>query len=586
MNRINKIMDFFRENRTSLIVALIFLAYTLVSFGFYQARTLNGDINNHILAGEMFGVPAALKDRGIKPLYYGAGQTGWDGQFYYYMSNDILAQKDTRVHIDAPSYRYQRIGLSLYAATIAKALGLDWVSPTTFFISYLFLILVATWAGANLFSRLGLHPYIILLWSLSVGTQVTLFNALPDAAADAFLILALSALYTRRYALSVIPFVFAALSREVYVLFPSFVLLLLLVNLISDARASNDDGGIRELVSRFFKWKSYYLLVLPGLVAIIWYIYVVHHFGTKPSDEASGILSYPLVAWKDYFLSGLNGNHKLVGSGFRAYAESCSLLFFLVILATVFWISTYTLVKRYSLVSPEIRGLALASISFVFLYVSFGPTVIMYYTGYFKAVAVFFFLTPLLLVAADVNGKRRALVYLLLISALLFTTFYNMKVRILPFSTSEDQYTKLSTVTETKRTECFGQYEAEIKVKGVEVSKGSFLSHIFGRSDLITINLELKNTGQYSFVSSQNFGSVFMSYHWIDDNGKVVMDGIRSALPGVIMPGQSAEISVVSGFPDVHGKVTLKLSPVQEGCAWFYMSNPSASQALTFQLKQ
>ena len=303
MKGIDKFMAFLGRNRTNFIVVLIFLTYTLVSFGFYYVRTLNEDINNHILAGETFGVPADLKERGIKPFYNGPGETGWDGQFYYYMSNDILALKDTASHIDAPSYRYQRVGLSLYAATVAKVLGMDWVSPATYFISYLFLILAATWAGAQLFSKVGVHPALILLWSLSVGTQITLFNALPDAAADAFLILALSALYAKRYALSVIPFAFAALSREVYVLFPSFVLLFFLINLISDARASKD-GSLKDLACRLLEWKSYYWLALPGLVAIIWHIYVVRHFGVSPAEQATGDSWLPTGRVERLFLIG------------------------------------------------------------------------------------------------------------------------------------------------------------------------------------------------------------------------------------------------------------------------------------------
>ena len=74
-------------------VTVIFILVTLFCFSFYLERTLKGDINNHILAGEMFGVPEELKERGIKPLYYGEGNTGWDGQFYYYMSNDILGRR-------------------------------------------------------------------------------------------------------------------------------------------------------------------------------------------------------------------------------------------------------------------------------------------------------------------------------------------------------------------------------------------------------------------------------------------------------------------------------------------------------------
>ena len=154
MKSIERFTAFLKVNRTIIIVVLIFLTYTLGSFCIYLERTLNGNINNHIFSGEMFGVPVDLKERGIKPLFYGPSQTGWDGQFYYYMSNDILALKDTASHIDSPSYRYQRVGLSLYAATVAKILGMDWVSPATYFISYLFLILAATWSGHSSFQEL------------------------------------------------------------------------------------------------------------------------------------------------------------------------------------------------------------------------------------------------------------------------------------------------------------------------------------------------------------------------------------------------------------------------------------------------
>ena len=573
MKFIQKFPEFLRVNIISILVVLVFLSFTLVSFSIYKERTLNGDINNHILSGEQFGVPVDLKERGIKPLYYGQGSNGWDGQFYYYMSNDVLALKDTASHMDAPSYRYQRIGLSLYAAIIAKVLGMDWVSPTTYFISYLFLIIAATWAGARLFSKVGLHPAFILLWSLSVGTQITLFNALPDAAADAFLILAVSALYSKKYALAAIPFAFSALSREVYVLFPSFVLLFLLINLLSDNRASKDDSH-SNLVARLLQWKNYYWLVLPGLVAIIWHIYVVRHFGISPSEQAHGILGYPLAAWKDYFLSGINGNHKLVGTGLVAYLEAGSLLFFLVILVIALWISSNILIKRYKWVSPDIRGLASASIGLVILYVCFGPTVIMHYSGYLKALAVYFFLIPLLLVVTDANRIKHIGVYLLLIVALSFTTWHNMIVRILPFTSSEDQYTKISSITETRRIECFGKYDAKIKVNGIKTINGGVLSRLFGRGDLIVVNLELMNTGEYAFISTRNFGSVHMSYHWVDEHGKVVIDGIRSAIPGVLSPGQSAQVNIVSSIPKDAGELSLKLSPVQEGCAWFYMANP------------
>jgi len=534
----------------------------------------------------MFGVPAALKEHGIKPLYYGTGNTGWDGQFYYYISNDIFALKDTPIHIDAPSYRYQRVGLSLYVATISSMLGNNWVSPATFFISYFCLILAATFVGALLLMRFGANPALILLWSVSIGTQITLFNALPDAAADAFLILALGALFSGRLKLSIIPFALSGLSREVYVLFPSCIFLSYAFNSFCCARRASGGAGIKELIQHLFAWKKYYLLLSPGLIAIFWNIYITRHFGVSPASQAHGILGLPLLAWTEYLLSGLHGNHKLVGPGIYAYVEACSLVLFLLVLVTSFWISVRALKEYFSKTSPAMGGAAVAAICFIFLYICFGPTVIMHYTGYFKALAIFFFLIPLLLTATTVTNPAKNLIYVLLFISLLFTTIYNMEARILPATYNYEQYTKMREISDKPRVECFKKFDAEIKVSAVSVTPSSAISHFFGRGDQVVVDLELKNTGEYPFWSTRNFGSVFMSYHWIDAKGKVIQDGVRSAIPGGLLPGHSKQVAVVSNVPVNPGDdISLMLSPVQEGCGWFYLANPNYSGSVKLTIK-
>lgn len=566
-------MMFLKKTKVSFIISLVFLTLTLLSFEVYKERTLNGDLNNHILAGEMFGTPIALKGHGIEPLYHGAGQTGWDGQFYYYMSNDLLALKDTPQHIDAPSYRYQRIGLSLYAAIVSKAFGMRWVSPAVYFYSYLTLIFFATLLGAQFFSNQKINPGLTLLWALSVGPQITLFNALPDAAADAFLILALYATYKRRYALSVIPFAFSALSREVYALFPSFIFLLLFV----DCLLNSNNKSFMKFITHSFRWHSYYLLTIPGLIAIGWHAYIVKHFGIAPSTQAHGILGAPLAAWMEYFLSGICGNHKLVGHGFSAYAEAISLLLFLSMILTALALSLYTLIKRYRLVTPEARGVCCAATAFTLLYVCFGPTVMMHYSGYMKALAIFFFLIPFLAHTANINNRKKLAIYLLLIISFTFTTIYNMKVRILPYAApGNDQYTHMSSITETRRIKCFDKYQAKIKIENIAWIHKNFINRLLGEGDLMIITIQLKNTGKYNLVSTKGFGSVLMSYQWRDKYGKVVQDGIRSAIPGVLLPGQTTKLSIIAKPPKSPNETYLKLSPVQEGCAWFYQANPNA----------
>lgn len=569
----------YKTNRFVVLSCVFFVIYTLLSFAFYYERTLQGDLNNHILAGEIFGVPQALKQHGIKPLYHGT-DSGWDGQFYYYMSNDLLAQKDTSKHIDAPSYRYQRIGLSLYAAIIAKLMGMDWVSPTLYLISYFVLILLATYVGARLFLQLGSYPSFILLWALGVGTQITLFNGLPDGAADAFLILGLSAMLRKRHLLATGLFTFSALSREVYVLFPSCIFLFYLIDSL---RTMHVDGhNNKKILADLLKGHIYYLYLIPGMIAVLWHIYIVHHFGIAPSAQAFGVLGLPLVSWFNYLQSGLYGNHLFVGKGFACCAETILLVFFLAITMTSFFVSVSILVKRFGVVPVGIRGIAFAVMLMGVLYSSFGPIIMMHYTGYFKAIGVLFFLLPLLLVVGNFPKKFVILAIFLLVTAVIFATNYNMKKRLLQ-SPGIDKYTQMSTVINSNRMACFGEYKAEVKVCSVTfLNQNAFLRILRGNQRQMVVHVSLTNTSRYAMISSKNVGGVFMASQWVDVNNKVVSNGLRSAIPGILQPGDSAKIDVITSIPSRAGRFFLRLSPVQEGCAWFHLENPSVTSPIQF----
>jgi hypothetical protein len=565
--------------RGALPACLIFLSFTLLCFGFYHARTLQGDINHHILAGEMFGVPADLKARGLEPLYHGKGMTGWDGQFYYYMANDILALKDTPQHIDAPSYRYQRIGLSLYTAVVAKLLGRDWVSPSLFFWSYLGLLLVAVWAGARLFQRLGASPYLILLWALGVGPQITLFNALPDAAADAFMIIGLSALCASRVFLGAILFSMAGLAREVYVLFPAFILLSHAAGALTGASASGASSmlsGWRNLL----RWHRWYWLLLPGLVVVAWRCYVELHFGVSPAQQADGILGMPLQAWTSYFISGVRGHHLF--APVQSYQEAMCLLLFLVVLILAMGWALSRLRRGTAGMSPEVRGMVWATLALVALYASFGYVVIMHYTGYYKAVVVFFFLIPFLMSQQHDQAARlfRTGGVAILVLALVLPQAYNLDGRILLINDDIDEYTHNSMVTRDQSQPCLKDPSASWQVKHVSARSWGSLASLFGRRGVLIVDIELTNTGREAWVSTRAPGGIYMSYQWVDGQGKVVTDGVRSALLTPLEPGQSRALTLVVKTPRRKGNSTLRLSPVQEQCAWFYRANPALPAGL------
>ncbi len=569
--------SFFQTYRWPMVISAIFIVYTLLLFGIYYERTLHGDINHHMLSSDMFGVPSELQEKGITPLYYGDGNTGWDGQFYYYMANDILARKDTALHIDAPSYRYQRIGLSFYTATIATLLGQDWVSPSLFFISYLGLLVAAVWVGARFFTQLGVRPGWILLWGLSIGTQITLYNALPDAAADAFLILALAALYYKRYLWSAIPFTLAALSREVYVLFPSLLWLFYLF----DTLLGQQQSSWRDRLMYLLRWQPYHYLLLPGVIAIAWLIYIALHFGIWPSEQAHGILGFPMHSWFDYFLSGIRGQHKLIGGGYGAYAEATCLLLFLGMLLLSAYLAVKILLRPYQAVPVFIRGVALTMLGLVLLYACFSRTVMMHYTGYLKAASIFLLFIPVGLAFANISAVKQKRVVIFLVIALLLMTAYFVRNRILPYRALKlAGHENLYFVTKTEPIACFGEYRAAVAVRDVAIQNNTLLANIFAHGGWLVVDTVLTNTSQYPFVSTQNVGGVYMSYHWLDKQGNVVQDGIRSALPEALLPGESVHIPIVTPFPGGSGQYTLQLSPVQEGCAWFYQHYPMTAHGV------
>lgn len=573
--------QFILRHRQPIIVCLVFIFATLTAFEFYLHRTLKGDINNHILSSEMFGVPDALQKKGIQALY-GAGQTGWDGQFYYYISNDLLGLKDTPKHIDAPSYRYQRVGFSLYAATVAVLTGQDWVSPRIFFLSYFVLVLAATWFGAQLLAKLNQPPALILLWSLWGGTQITLFNALPDAAADAFLILALAAAFAGRYGLATIPFILSVLSREVYVLFPLCIAAIHAGDKVAPLWRQGADR--LTIATAFLRWHSWYWLALPVVMLVAWQVYLSVHFGIVPSAQAHGILGAPFAAVYKYVSRGLLGTHSVVRDPVWARVEAVSLLLFLAILVTSGTIA-WRILRRYS-ATPLVRGIAATTLALAVMYACFGNTVIMHYTGYLKAAAVFVILIPLLLSEPVVDHTFRNWSIGLLCLMLGITSYYNLHTRILHRSQNFDSYTEMSSINNKDNIACIGAYSADISVRDIELNvKTSFFDKLFGAKDYVVINTTLKNTGEKPFVSTRGNGSVHVSCRWLDQNGAVIGEGARSAIVTPLLPGETREIKIVSRIPSAKGAHTLRLSPVQEGCTWFYEANQAAAADLKFHFR-
>lgn len=570
----------FITNGLASVIAFMVVLICFFTMTIYTDNVLGGCFNCFFLPAKMFGIPMDLVEHGIEPFYYGEKETGWDGQFYYYMSNDLLGLKDTPQHIDAHAYRYQRIGLSLYTAIVAYLTLQSWVSPLTYYLSYVFLIMVAAWAATRIMEDSGGWRLTGLVWALGAGTQVTLLNGLPDAAADAFLILAVLAVLRTRPWIGSVFFTFSALSREVYIVFPAFYLAALLYH-----QYCMSDQSWRLIAMASLKQQVVVSLALPLLVFMVWHLYVRIHFGVSPSSQASEILGPPFMAWWDSFSSGLAGRHILVGPGFASYAEGVSQLCFMLLMLLAA-LTSVRIILKHAEVPPIISALAFGTVILVLLYICFGRTVAMHYTGYMKAANLFYFLIPLFVAFRSPTAYKKNCIFSLMLMIFLTTGLYFWKDSVLVKSFNYSPYTRSSEVTKVSSAECLHVYDADIRLVGMETldSNNSLISNNESRPLIYWV--ELTNHSGEPFMAFQGKGSVNMSYHWLSTDGSaVVKDGVRSMIPEGIENGKSARIPVVVEFPEMRGDFMLRLTPVQEGCAWFYQSNPASKLDIPFTIR-
>lgn len=570
----------------SIFVTLITLCVSVVLMAMYVRGPLLGNFHQHFLPAEKFGVPDDLRARGITELFHGSKESGWDGQFYYYIANDPFGLKDTPEHIDSDAYRYQRIGLPLIAKTISLLTLQSWVTPLTYYLTSLSLVLIAVVLAASFFGKRGVSPFSALFWSLGLGTQVTIINGLPDAAADALVIIALVSLVDGRRWLYAIAIMFAALARETYVLVP---LMIVLVYYLLSFRENS--WRLLELGRLISIGRSLWVHALPLVVFMLWHIFIRVRFGVAPSEQAHDILGVPLASIFNHLLGGLSGNHPFVGTGRAAYEQGIGILLFLGLLAlSASALMPYLrgVVSRQTSISvnaPDgaILGTASAFFTIALLYLCFGRTVMMYHTGYIKAASIFLFVIPFF---AAMSGRQLKKVEA--VSLLIFTVFFSTLLwgRVSAPADYRNYTTPLEIRFAEKEPSCLSSYRAHIQpVSIVDIFPQDTFRRILMKRAIV-IRAQVSNTSNEVFSPYPGKGAVNVSYHWLsDEGGKIAKDGIRTSLPGPLNPGESIEIPIVVEFPDQAGAYTLRLTPVQEGCAWFYLVEPASAFDIRYTVK-
>jgi len=384
----------------------------------YVSGPLNGHFNKYLMPARIFGIPAELQQRGIEPLYSNADSLGWDGQFYFYIANDLLARKDTPRHMDADAYRYQRVGVPLVAKMLSVVLGQDWVSPAIYYAVQFALIFLATLLAADFFTKQSLSPFWVLPWSLAAGTQITLLNGLPDGSADALLIMSVIFLWRKNYALYAITATLACLSREAYALLPLSISAVYLLFFWQKPKAR-------------LRIYQYGCLLIPIVLFGAWQVFIRLRFAHSPGEQGIGVLGLPFLRLSELLFGGLSGHYPRLPNGRESYLAGAGVVLFVLVMLSAVWsaskIKAGEAFERSFPLPIAIKGFVLILSA---LYFCFGDTVMWHFTGYMKAAGLLIFMIPFMFSMQTEKSSHYWIAFLFVIATLFFG-WQVVKMRIL-----------------------------------------------------------------------------------------------------------------------------------------------------------
>jgi hypothetical protein len=115
---------------------------------------------------------------------------------------------------------------------------------------------------------------------------------------------------------------------------------------------------------------------------------------------------------------------------------------------------------------------------------------------------------------------------------------------------------------------CIVQLSAEER-KTLQINTNSFPDTV-EKGTTFQVQVEVANNSKYRVQSNGPY-PVNICYHWINPvkNEFVVFDGIRSKIEPTLLSSETQKFNIAVIAPDVSGLLTLRMTFVQEGVAWF-----------------
>ena len=96
----------------------------------------------------------------------------------------------------------------------------------------------------------------------------------------------------------------------------------------------------------------------------------------------------------------------------------------------------------------------------------------------------------------------------------------------------------------------------------------SFARLIVSPQECIYLPVTIRNPGGQRWSSAGRF-PVTVAYKWFEGDTILPLEGERTTLPGIVQPGETVLVRLKVVVPPSGHNLTLKVTMVQEGIAWF-----------------
>lgn len=528
-----KVRNIDNKLKIDIIHSVIIFIISFSIFGIWVQHSFQGNYWGPFLPGDNFGIPPKESQIGMYPT----SKVGWDAQFYYYQSNDILAQGDEYLHIDNPSYRYQKIGMPLIARIVSIMFGQQITPPFLYHLLQFLIVAIGFFVLIRWLRRNEINQIYAYAWILSVGVINSLAYGMPDPVGDAFFIMSIIFALSGQLLLYMIVTTLLLLVREGYALYAAIIFVLTFLGKIQ--------------CEKLDKKKQIILTMIPGIVVVLWMLYVTYRFGITPmeSTKGMGLTDLPFIgAIKTFILAIKQGS--VVNVIFNEFAV-------LILCICIYYVIK---IRKTSYVWYAVLG-------YIILISSLGITVWIDYSGYMKALGS---IIAIVIIGLPYINKKH-IITVLSVVIILQGVIYNYHVKKDLLYVKYEKSEMIKQISGEKNDK-LKEFKSELlsNKKKVSYQEKNILNRF--RREVGEVNVTVKNNSTENWYANPEYGvnSINLSYRIYDKEGKTVLyDGLRKPLTSDILQGQSSNFNLQFAVPSDEGEYILRISMIQEGVAWF-----------------